>query len=302
MSRPYTLILNPAAGRGRARALLPRLEAALERSGLDAELAVSAGPGDAVRLGRAAAARGRALVACGGDGLVGALAAIAAEAGIEFAVVPLGGGNDFARHLGLDVKRPLAALRVLGDGAVAELDLGRVNGRPFCCIAGAGFDAEANRWANSATRLRGTPRYVAAVLRTLARYRPQPFRITADGATREFEAWLIAVANGPSYGGGMLVAPAARSDDGELQVVVIGAISRLDFLRTFPKVFDGSHVRHPAVEVFAARRVELAAPGAALPLEIYADGERVGPLPAEIEVMPRALRALVPQGAALLSP
>jgi len=302
MPRPYTLILNPAAGRGRARALLPRLEAALESSGLDAELVVSAGPGDAVRLGRAAAARGRALVAGGGDGLVGALAAIAAEAGVELAIVPLGGGNDFARHLGLDVRRPLTALQVLGDGAVAALDLGRVNGRPFCCVAGAGFDAEANRWANRATRLRGTPLYVAAVLRTLARYRPQPFRLTADGATRELEAWLIAVANGPSYGGGMRVAPTARADDAELQVVVIRAISRLDFLRTFPKVFDGSHVRHPAVEVFAARRVELAAPATPLPLEIYADGERVGPLPAEIEVMPRALRALVPRGAALLSP
>lgn len=297
MSRPYTLILNPAAGRGRARAILPRLEAALGRSDLDAELAISAGPEDALRLGRAAAVRGRALVACGGDGLVGALAAIAAAAGVELGIVPLGGGNDFASHLGLDVKRPLAALGVLAEGAVAQLDLGRVNGRPFCCVAGAGFDAEANRWANAATRLSGTPLYVAAVLRTLARYRPQPFRLTADGATREFEAWLVAIANGPSYGGGMRVAPAARSDDGELQVVIIGAISRLDFLRTFPKVFDGSHVGHPAVEVFAARRVELAAPEAALPLEIYADGERVGRLPAQIEVMPRALRALVPRGA-----
>lgn len=297
MPRRYTLILNPDAGRGRARAYLPRLEAALELSGLDAELVVSEGPGDPVRLAREAAARGRALVACGGDGLVGSVAAIAAEAGVEFGIVPLGAGNDFARHLGLDVSQPLAALEVLDGGVTAELDLGRVNGRLYCCVAGTGFDAEANRWANNVARLTGTPLYVAAVLRTLARYRPQPFRITADGTTREVEAWLIAVANGPSYGGGMLVAPEARTDDALLQVVIIGAISRLDFLRTFPKVFDGSHVHHPAVEVYAARRVELAAPRAALPLEIYADGERVGRLPAEIEVVPRALKARVPRGA-----
>ncbi len=297
MPRAYTIIVNPSAGRGRARRLLPRLEAVLEKGSLDVDLRLSASPAEPPALAREAMARGRAVVACGGDGLVGELAAVVAEGDGVMGIIPAGAGNDFARHLGLDPRRPLEALAVLELGLEGEVDMGRVNGRLFCCVAGTGFDAEANRWANTVERLSGTPLYVAAVLRTLASYRPQPFRIAADGAVRQVEAWLVAVANAPSYGGGMLVAPTARVDDGMLDVAVIGALPRSQFLRTFPKVFKGTHVEHPAVEVFSARRVEIASDGGELALEVYADGERVGPLPVEIEAVPRALRLIVPRGA-----
>lgn len=290
----HTFIVNPAAGRGRARRILPALRRALEASGLDHEVVVSEEAAAPAGLALEAIDRGRRVVACGGDGLVGAVAAVTAGHGGVVGIVPLGAGNDFARHLGLDPARPLDALAVIRAGRVAELDLGRVNGRLYCCVAGTGFDAEANRWANTVRRLRGRPLYVAAVLRTLCRYRPRRFRITADGAVREVEAWLVAVANAPSYGGGMLVAPQARTDDGQLEVAIIGALSRLEFLRTFPKVFHGGHVAHPSVSTFHARRVVIEAEGAGSAMEIYADGERVGELPAEIEVVPRVLKALIP--------
>lgn len=293
----YTVIVNPVAGRGRARRLLPRLEAALDANGLDAELRVSDHPEQPAALARDAVESGRCVVACGGDGLVGQLAAVTAEAGGVLGIIPAGAGNDFARHLGLDPSRALDALAVLKHGIIGEVDLGRANGRLFCCVAGTGFDAEANRWANRVKRLTGRPLYIAAMLRTLATYRPQRFRLRADGAVREVEAWLVAVANAPSYGGGMLVAPQARVDDGRLEVVIVGALSRPEFLYTFPKVFRGAHVDHPAVEVFAARRVEVASTGGALEFDLYADGERIGPLPVEIEAVPRALRVIVPPGA-----
>ncbi|HEX5613703.1 MAG TPA: diacylglycerol kinase family protein [Acidimicrobiia bacterium] len=289
---PWTAVVNPAAGRGRTRRLLPELTAALGAVD-DVEVHVSDSPDAPVALARRAADAGRDLVAVGGDGLVGTLAGIAASTGRRLAVVPSGAGNDFARNLGYDPKRPLDALRVLGDaGTDRTVDLGRVNGRAFTTVAAIGFDAEANRWANTVTRLSGTPLYVAAVLRTLVRYRPKRFRLTIDTAEIELDAWLIASGNGPAYGGGMRIAPRASLDDGLLDVVVVGPMSVGKLLVTFPKVFRGAHERHPAVTIQRGRQVRIEALDA--DLEAYADGERVGPLPAAIDAWPDALVARVP--------
>ena len=116
MPEAYTAIVNPAAGRGRAAKLLARLEGAIAAGGLDCEVRVSANAEEPVALAREAMARGRGVVACGGDGLVGQLAAVTAEAGGVLGIVPLGAGNDFARFLGLDPNRPLTALGVLREG------------------------------------------------------------------------------------------------------------------------------------------------------------------------------------------
>ncbi|MGH9027253.1 MAG: diacylglycerol/lipid kinase family protein, partial [Acidimicrobiia bacterium] len=215
----WTAIVNPAAGRGRSRKLLPKLRAALAASDLDVDVVVSAGPDDPARIARAAFAAGRDVVACGGDGLVAELAGIAAESDGLLAIVPLGAGNDFARTLNIDHRKPLAAVDLLRDGKELLVDLGRVGDRWFTSVANTGFDAEANRWANGVNRLSGTTLYVVAVVRTLAVYKPQRLRLTLDdGEPREIRAWLVAFANGDSYAGGMRIAPSARLDDGALDI------------------------------------------------------------------------------------
>ena len=189
-------------------------------------------------------------------------------------MVPTGAGNDFARGLGYDPKHPLDAFTALEHGHDRVIDLGRVNGTYYTCIAGAGFDSEANRWANNVRRLSGTTLYIAAVLRTLAVYKPYPFRLTVDGQTHEVRAWLVAIGNGPAYGGGMNIAPNASLDDGLLDVTVVGAMNRLQMLVNFPKVFKGTHV--------------------SVPMDMYADGECIGPLPATMEAVRGALTVRVP--------
>ena len=129
-----------------------------------------------------------------------------------------------------------------------------------------------------------------AVARELPVFRPIPYVVEVDGQRRETGAMLVAVANGPSYGGGMRVCPDAVLDDGLLDVLVLSEISIPAFLRVFPRVFAGTHVRHPAVEVLRGQRVRLVAKG----VVAYADGERVGPLPLTCAVVPGALRVLVP--------
>jgi diacylglycerol kinase (ATP) len=288
----WTVIVNPVAGRGRTRKLLPEIE---ERAAaLGAKVQVSPTAEDPARLALEAAGQGQDLVACGGDGLVAAVAGVAADTGRTLAVVPTGAGNDFARGLGYDPKRPLDAFGALEHGHDRVIDLGRVNGRWYTCVTASGFDAEANRWANTVHRLSGTALYVAAVLRTLAVYKPHPFRLTVDGEPHELRAWLVAVGNGPAYGGGMNIAPNARLDDGLLDITVVGEMSRLQMLWNFPKVFKGTHIGHPKVSTFRGARAELESHEPSVPMDVYADGERVGPLPATMEAVRDALKVRVP--------
>jgi diacylglycerol kinase (ATP) len=239
-------------------------------------------------------------VAAGGDGTVGALAGVAAETGRRLAIVPLGSGNDFARVLGYDLEHPVAALDVLTEegGVDRTIDLGRANGRWYNCVTCSGFDAEANRWANTVHGLSGTPLYVAAVFRTLAIYKPSRFAITIDGDRHDITAWMVSVGNSTTYAGGMKIVPDARLDDGMLDVCVIGAVPRWKFVWNFPKVFSGKHGVVPEIQFFRGATVTVEAlesgPKGA-PMELWADGERVSELPATMEAVRDALTVRVPR-------
>jgi diacylglycerol kinase (ATP) len=169
--------------------------------------------------------------------------------------------------------------------------------RWFTSVANAGFDSEANRWANGVQWASGTTLYVVAVVRTLATYRPHRFRLTVDGDVHDIEAWLIAIGNTRGYAGGMLVTPAAELDDGQLDVCAVGPVSRFEFLRSFPRVFRGTHVSHPAVDMYRGKVVELSSLDARVVTELYGAGERIGPLPARAEAVPGALQVVVPDTA-----
>jgi diacylglycerol kinase (ATP) len=296
----WTAVVNPAAGRGRTRGLLPRVRAALVER--DIPVHESRDIDDARRAARDAFTGGHGVVVCGGDGTVSALAGIAHEVGGALAVVPTGAGNDFARHLGLDHRHPLAAVDVLDTGHLAVVDLGRARAGDgasvvFTTVANAGFDADANRWANGVRWATGTPLYVLAVARTLAVYRPRPARVRVDGYEWSGDAWLVAVGNTRSYAAGMKITPDARLDDGLLDVCILGARSIATFVANFPKVFSGTHTTIDGVTMLRGAIVELDASDPAA--ELWASGERVGPLPARIEALPGALRVQVPRDSEL---
>jgi diacylglycerol kinase (ATP) len=256
-----------------------------------------------VALARDAFARGRGVVACGGDGTVCALAGVAAEADGVLGIVPVGSGNDFARQLDIPRGDLDAAITVLRHGHVVAADLGRVHTADgvshwFTTVANTGFDAAANEWANSVTWTSGTPLYVLATLRTLATYSPRRFRVTIDDTTVDTQAWLVAVGNTRTYAGGMMNTPAASVHDGLLDVCVVGPVSRLDFLRTFPSVFRGEHVDHPQVRTWRGSEVTVEALDQSRSVDLWASGEHAGPLPARVEPVAGALHVLVPRGSA----
>ena len=284
------LVVNPTSGSGRAAAAADTVQRRLEQGGIAVERLVGIDGADARQLCLAAAAGGaEAIVAVGGDGM--AHLALQACAGTRTAlgIVPTGTGNDLARALGLPLGDPAASADLLLSAPVRTVDAVRCADRWFGCVLGVGFDGAVNDRANRMRWPRGRRRYDLAVVAELRSFRPMPFTLRLDGVRHDVEAMLIAVGNAASYGGGMRVCPDAVIDDGLVDVVVVGPMTRLRFLRLFPKVFAGTHVSDPAVTVHRAREVRIEGPPTAT---AYADGERFGVPPLTLSVDPGALRVI----------
>lgn len=293
-ARPLTLVVNPASGNGRAARHLPEVAQALQHLGWSVEVRLTSALADGGLFATEAADADRLVVVMGGDGVVTAAAtALADHPSARLAVVPAGRGNDFARLIGLGIgsagrRRAIAAI---DGGHTKMVDLGVANGRPFTCIASVGFDSQVVAAADATRLVRGRLVYPYAVLRALASWRPAHFLLDVDGERHELVGYSVAVANGGNYGGGMRLAPQASIVDGLLDVVFIGAVTRLKFLRRAPEVWRGTHLDDPAVHVWRGSAVTVRSE----PLfTAYADGEPVGAVPLDVSVRPRALRVLVP--------
>ncbi|MFC7793491.1 diacylglycerol kinase [Streptomyces cinereoruber] len=313
MTSDITLFVNPIAGRGRgARAARPALDA-LRDAGLSVRTVLGH---DALRRAREAVADGTgALVAVGGDGMVSLALEVVAGTSVPLGIIAAGTGNDFARTLGLPVRDPAAAARVaagiLKDTGGRAVDLGRVTSggtaatgtsaagtataeagaRWYATVLASGFDSRVNDRGNRMRLPAGRFKYDLAILAELAAFRPVPYRLTLDGGRIvEVDATLVAVGNGTSYGGGMRICADARTDDGLLDVTVVGDCDRTTLLKVFPRVYKGTHLDHPEVTTYRTRTLALDAPDTTG----YADGEPLGPLPLAVECVPGALRVLAP--------
>jgi diacylglycerol kinase (ATP) len=303
-SSPLTIVvaINPSASFGRSRDVGPTVvrrlrelghhvtslcEPSFERLRAVAATAVASSPD--------------ALVVVGGDGMVSLGVNLVALSTIPLGIIPSGTGNDMARGLGIPVGDTDAAIEalVLALALPAQaIDAGRIHSTDagtgvttvtwFAGVLSAGFDAIVNERANRLRYPRGKNRYLVALAIELARLRPIRYRILIDGVETVTDAALIAVGNNRSFGGGMRVTPDALIDDGLLDVLVVTPLSRVAFLRLFPRVFAGTHVLDHRVSIRRATRVRIEADAVAA----YADGERVSLLPVDIEIVPGAVHVL----------
>lgn len=285
------LIVNPAAGGGRAGRALASVQAELDRLELEHRTELTGSLEHARELARQAGAAAEVAVAFGGDGLIGAVAGALSETGGVLGVLPGGRGNDFARALGIPLT-PVAACEVLRGGVVEALDLGEVDGTTFIGIASCGFDSVANRVANETRLVRGNLVYAYGALRALVGWRPATFTVELEGGeTRIVTGYTVAAANSRAYGGGMMMAPDASLQDGRLDLVIVGDLPRLRFLRLLPTVFRGEHVRQPNVEVIRTASARISA---SRPFTMYADGDPIAELPVTVTARAGAVRTIVP--------
>ena len=228
------------------------------------------------------------VIAVGGDGLLHIILQKVVPAQIPFTIIPAGTGNDFVRTLGWDLENVDQQLERVTTTPPTSIDLGLVDGEWFGAILSTGFDSVVNEKANTMQWPKGPMKYNAAIAIELPRFKPRHYEITLDDRTISTEAMLIAVSNGRSYGGGMLVCPNASITDGNFDVMVLHPVSKIKFLKVFPKVFAGTHVTHPAVEILRSKTVKIESKAVA-----YADGERIGQLPVTAECISGAVQTWV---------
>ena len=291
MTRPVCVIANPSAGGGRAARLLPGVEAALRGHGIAFRVERTHSIEHARELARSAVKAGEVAAAFGGDGLVGAVAGEVRGTAGALAVLPGGRGNDFARKLGLG-RDPVAACDTIAAGNEQRLDVADIDGRAYLGIASAGFDSACQDVANATRLPLGELVYVYSALRVLRGWKPARFEVVIDGRPHSFSGYAVAVANSGVFGGGMKLAPDARLDDGLLDVVLTGDRPKHRFLANLPKVFKGTHVDEPGIEILQGREIAFHADR---PFTVYADGDPIAELPASVRVQAGVLRALVPR-------
>ena len=296
MTSEIALLVNPSAGRGRGARAGRLAASALRDRGVRVRELVGRDGDEAADLLAAALTEGTdgpdGVVVVGGDGMVHLAVQHLAGTTVPLGVVAAGTGNDVARYLGVPRRDAAAAARVVADGNIAKMDLARAEGTYYATVLAAGFDSLVNERANAMTWPRGQMRYNIAVAAELRTFEPVHFALELDGARRDLDAMLVAVGNGPSYGGGLRMCEGAQLDDGFLDVVVIKPVTKVELVKVFPRLFKGTHVHHPSYEHHRVTRASLAAPG----ITAYADGERLGSLPMTVEVAPRALTVFAAEG------
>jgi diacylglycerol kinase (ATP) len=288
------VVVNPAAGGGRTGRLWPSLRDELRRRGLTFDFALTSAPSEATVLARQAAAVNDLVVAVGGDGTLNEVVngLIDFSAGPRaLAAILTGRGRDACRNLGIARDARVAARRVVeGDERLVDVGVAEWPGgahRYFVGAAGAGFDAAVARRA-AARPGSGTVPYLLAVVESIRAHVPVAVEITVDGGVPWRGLVTAAViANGSHYGGGMRIAPHAHPADGALDLVVLGALGRVEMLRWLPTLYRGTHLRHPRVWTVRARHVTVRS---LTTLPTHLDGESTADIPFTVSVCAGALR------------
>ncbi len=295
--QPALVIVNPASRGGRGARDWPAAASALRSHFGPFECRFTAGPGDAERIAREEAERGRALVvAFGGDGTISESARGILQSGssAELGILPHGTGGDLVRSLALPT-RPTDAARALRRGRAVSIDVGRVvfaDGRERSFVNSASFGLSAEVARRMSSREGGS--YIAETLRAASSYRHPEVEIALESGTlRRLRITTVSLHNGRFFGGGMKMAPEAELADGLLDLVVVKKLSLAKLIRESPLLYLGAHLGLPEVEHGRVREIEARSVDPALDVLVEIDGEAGGALPARFEILPRAIRIRV---------
>ena len=304
MPLPYSkFIINPAAGAGKTAHRWPRIMELLKSIGLRFEHDWTEAPGHAVELAREAAQKGfEQIVSVGGDGtineVINGLYANGNISDIMLGIISTGTGGDYARTVG--VRRPYEEMcqcflnpkKLTVDlGVVEYMSNGNKVKRLFANFAGMGFDAEIVRRTTRQFKSMGsTASYLMGLLTTLMFYRNKEVTLVIDGEVVDRDVCTVIMNNGKYGGGGMLTAPGADLTDGYLDVLIIGDMSKPDLLWSLPRIYKGTHLTHPKVELRKAKEIEIHTEE---PLSLQADGELLGQVPARFSILPLSLNVVV---------
>ncbi len=286
------LLVNPVSGRRKGEQIAGHAALRFSEAGHDVQVIQGTDAASARDALKQAIDTGLdAVVVVGGDGALHGVLDQLVGSDVVLGLLPAGTGNDTARSLGIPVKDADAAIDLVLRGTTRKIDLAQADQTHVVTVVASGFDSKVNERANRMRWPRGNMRYNIAIAAELREFAPLAFTLTLDsGEELRRHAMLVAVGNGPSFGGGLRICEGAAMDDGLLDVVVINPVSKLKLLAVFPRLYRGTHTTLPEFERHLVRSVTLESPG----IVAYGDGERLGPLPRTVSVVPDALSVFVP--------
>ena len=297
-----TVIINPISGTGGrsgvARAHADMAASLVAARGVDAQVVLTARVGHARELALSAVAAGCSRVlAWGGDGTVNEVASALVFSPARLGIIPSGSGNGLARELRIPLN-PTQAFAAALDGRECVIDGAEFDGRWFFNVAGVGLDAHvAHLFAAAGHQRRGLRTYLEIAAREFFGYTSRSYTITADGVTHQISALLVAIANSRQYGNGALIAPSAALNDGQLDVVIVGARSPFAALLQLPRLFTGRIAHAPGMHMFRATEITITSDD---PMPYHLDGEPFpGSRAISARARPGALRVSVPLDAPL---
>ncbi len=298
------IIVNPVSGNGKTGQRWAGIEERLRIEGAQFDVEFTREPGHATTLARDAVAAGyRTIVSAGGDGtlnevLNGLVHEGHASPDVRLGIIPGGTGSDFGRGIGLPRDSLQAALRLL-KASPCWFDVGqatcrladRTNTRYFINVAGVGFDGEVcDRVNRSSKAMGGTIPYVSSLVITLFTYQNKQVRWTLDGQVHDERLNSVIVANARYFGGGMHISPNSKTDDGLFHIITLGNYTKVEFLMTVPRVYNGTHLTHPKVKEYIGREVSVEADGR---MFLQAEGDLFGETPATFKILPHVLQVLI---------
>ncbi|WP_430884503.1 diacylglycerol/lipid kinase family protein [Fusibacter sp. JL216-2] len=282
--RKILFIVNPAAGNGQAKKVLPLIHDQCDGEKLTYDIKVSNRENQITDLVKQSIEKKQYtdLVAVGGDGTIIECINAIVGVNIRLGLIPMGTGNDLARSLDIP-KEPEKALRKILKGRLKKVDLGSVNGVIFINSAGVGIDGKIIYDTGKIKKLiPGGSAYTLSTIKSIFAFQPFKVRLTLDGLEVERDAYLIAIGNGQYFGGGMKITPKAKLDSGVFQICLVRKLPRRKFLRVFPKVYKGQHETEPEVETFTCRTIKIDTFNR--DLHVSADGNLVSMTPATINM------------------
>ncbi|MFM6980431.1 MAG: diacylglycerol/lipid kinase family protein [Micrococcales bacterium] len=295
---PIGIVINPTSGKGHGKSVGEAVLRELDSQKIDYINLSGENLAQAKQHVKAAVSAKKisGLFVVGGDGMVHMAVNACVNTDIPVGVIPAGTGNDSARALGLPHKDGVEALKIglANLKSPRRIDTIRATSSigEFHCFAtlAAGFDSLVAGRANKMKFPKGPSRYQIAMVLELIKFKGLRFKAEVDGVKREIEAVLCTAANAHVYGGGMLIVPDAKLDDGMLDLFIVNQLPKLELLRLFPRVFTGQHVTHPKVEIVRGKSFKLDSG----PMPVYAEGEEVGIGPVTATVNPMSLLVFAP--------
>jgi diacylglycerol kinase (ATP) len=287
------IFINPTSAGGKAIASRDEMTSELDRLGVEHDIHITSSLKDLIETTEKGLGSDYSnFIAVGGDGTLHHMINVLAGSNKNLGLIPMGSGNDIAINLGIpaDIKE---CCKIISQQNIKKLDLGLINDKHYyLCIAGSGFDSEVNDLANN-TRypIKGPSKYTYSVYKTLITFSSKEFAVTVNGDRQDIQGMMIACANLPSYGGGMKIAPDASPSDGLFDVCIIKKMSKIHFIKVFPKVFEGKHTDDTCVEIFRTKELRL---DSNYDFSVFADGEYICKLPAVFKIAPGKLNFLLP--------